>query len=77
MASKFESLSLSPYCRHLCSKKLLLRAEPPRTEADLLDASGHTWCTKTQESIGPDREPSDPEDCRPGRACFQSYSGNP
>ncbi|HED64416.1 MAG TPA: hypothetical protein ENJ09_02565 [Planctomycetes bacterium] len=72
--STFESIPLSPFCVRLASKKLLLDARPPRTESDLLDASCHTWCTKTQESIGPDGAPTDPEDCRAGRSCFEPYS---
>jgi hypothetical protein len=72
----FESIQISPFCAHLCSKKLLFQQHPPRREEDLLDASCHTWCGLTQEALGPDQQPTDPDDCRAGRACFKSYSGS-
>ena len=74
MAPKLPPISLSPFCRHLASKKLLLGAGPPRTDQDILDASCHTWCEQTQEALGPDQEPTDAEDCRQGRTCFEPYN---
>lgn len=72
----FESLRISPFCSKLCSKKLVFQQRPPRSEQDLMDASCHTWCSDTQEALGPDGQPTDPEDCRAGRGCFSAYSGD-
>ncbi|HIG11977.1 MAG: hypothetical protein ABGY71_02385 [bacterium] len=71
----FESIQISSFCRHLCSKKLVIQRRAPLLDEDLLDASCHTWCEKTQESIGPDCEPTCVDDCRAPRACFVPYSG--
>ena len=38
-----------------------------------IDAESDTriyWCVKTQESLGPDREPVHPDACTPGRSCY-------
>ncbi|MCB9916412.1 MAG: hypothetical protein H6828_14885 [Planctomycetes bacterium] len=71
--SPFESLEISPFCRHLCSKKLLFQKRPPVAASEILDASQHTWCDRTQEAVGPDGDVSDPEDCVRGRGCFTPY----
>ena len=63
---------LSPYCSDLASKKLLLRSAPALVDRDVLDLSGHCWCQRTHQVLGPDREPVGPEDCRRGRSCFRS-----
>jgi len=73
--SSFESIRVSPFCADLCSKKLIFQTRPPRDEDEILDASGHTWCGRCQEVVGPDGEVCDPEFCREGRACFRPYSG--
>jgi hypothetical protein len=65
-------LRLSPFCKHLASKKIRLAARPPMNERDVLDASNRCWCAKTSQVRGPDREIADPEACRKGRACFES-----
>jgi hypothetical protein len=69
-AAAFE---LSPYCRHLGSKKLCFRTHPPQTDEDVLDASRHTWCRQSHQSLGPDGEAVDVADCRRGRACFVPF----
>ena len=66
-------IEISPYCCHLASKKLTFRTLPPREESDVLDASCHCWCAKTQEVVGPDGDITDVEDCVKGRSCFQAY----
>ena len=62
--------ALSPFCRHLQSKKLFFRTLPPQTEEDVLDASRHCWCRQTHQILGPDGEVVEPLECRAGRACF-------
>jgi len=62
----------SPLCVHLRSKKTYSLSAPPRTSEDVLDGSGHCWCKKTMMALGPDEERVDPENCRSGRACFES-----
>ncbi|MHC4261686.1 MAG: hypothetical protein ACYSWX_04130 [Planctomycetota bacterium] len=63
---------LSPYCADLASKKVLLRSTPALVDRDVLDLSGHCWCARTQQVLGPDRDSVGPEDCRSGRSCFRS-----
>jgi hypothetical protein len=72
--SPLAGIEVSPFCAHLRSKKLLFQRRPPRDEDELLDASGHTWCNVSQEAAGPDGAVCDPDRCRAGRACFQSYT---
>jgi len=67
------ALDLSPFCKALSSKKLTFRLTPPQTEADILDASCHTWCRRTHHAIGPDGEVVSVEDCRRGRSCFEPF----
>lgn len=62
----------APFCTDLCSKKLVFRTHPPRTAEDVLDASNHCWCRRTQQVLGPDGEHVSPDDCRAGRGCFRS-----
>jgi hypothetical protein len=62
---------LFPYCSELRSKKLVFARTPPRVEADILDASNHCWCARTQQALGPDNELVQPEDCRAGRECYR------
>ena len=66
------SLSISPFCSHLWSKKASFLDHPPLAEEDILDASRHCWCRKTMQVLGPDRELAQPLDCRQGRSCFES-----
>lgn len=59
-------------CRDLRSKKLLLTSRPARDSSDVFDAANCCWCARTQTLLGPDRDPSHPDDCRPGRPCYRS-----
>ena len=61
----------TPYCAKLRSKKFYFLEGPARTEDELLDASNDCWCQVTQQRVGPDQEPVDPEACTEGRACFE------
>jgi hypothetical protein len=67
------SREISPFCRHLHSKKLAFRASPPQTEEDVLDASRHCWCRLTQQALGPDGEIVAVRHCRRGRSCFEGF----
>ena len=71
--SAFERIVVSPYCRHLASKKLVFQTHPPVSDDEILDASGHTWCEESQEVVGPDGDACSPEDCQAGRSCFRVY----
>lgn len=71
------SFVVSPYCRHLRSKKFYFLAGPPRTSGDILDASRHCWCQRTAQALGPDQEEVDPELCIRGRECFAPYGETP
>lgn len=64
---------VSPFCQHLTSKKKVMSQEPPLTAADVLDASNHCWCARTQTVVGPDRFLCHPDECgSPERGCFES-----
>jgi hypothetical protein len=69
--SRSADLSVSPFCRHIASKKAYFLGRPPRDERDLLDASQSCWCRRTMQALGPDRDVVDPADCRSGRGCFE------
>ena len=62
----------SPFCGSLRSKKFFMRDALPAVAADYLDASNHCWCRMTQQVIGPDGSPADPDFCIPGRTCYSS-----
>jgi hypothetical protein len=62
-------------CKELRSKKLLLTSRPALSSADVFDAANCCWCARTQTLLGPDRAPSHPEDCQPGRDCYRSPLG--
>ena len=67
------ALQFSPYCRRLCSKKLVFRTSPPREESDVLDGAGNTWCSRTMDAVGPDGEVVGVDWCQSDRECFQPY----
>ena len=72
MSNQDRNDKLSPYCRHIESKKRFLSQGLPRTERDILDASQHCWCFHTKQVLGPDRGIVHPEQCQRGRSCFES-----
>jgi hypothetical protein len=61
----------SPFCARLRTKGYYFLDRPARTEEELLDGSGRCWCQHTQDSIGPDGELVDTEDCLAGRGCWE------
>jgi len=64
--------ALFPICAELRSKKYFLLGQPPRTSAEVLDASNDCWCARTDDRLGPDKDPVHPDDCRSARRCFRS-----
>ena len=56
-------------CGLLRSKRYYFLKRAPRASEDLLDASNDCWCARTQMRLGPDGDPSHPDDCRPARRC--------
>jgi hypothetical protein len=63
--------AISPFCARLRSKKTYFLSGPPRTEGDILEASGRTWCLHTMDALGPDGKIVRPEACQAGRSCFE------
>lgn len=66
------SIALSPYCRELRSKKYYFLDRMPTEESDILDGSGHCWCTHTMKGMGPDGELAAPSECTSERGCYRS-----
>ncbi len=62
---------VSPYCSRLRSKKYFFLETAPLTPGDILDASGHCWCARTQQAVGPDSDIVRPDDCVAPRECFE------
>lgn len=56
-------------CRNLRSKEMFY--QPPGSDDDQF-SSGLFWCSRTQESFGPDGQPVGKTDCCSGRPCFGS-----
>jgi hypothetical protein len=57
-------------CRCLRSKEMFFEAEPDLTIPNT--SSGLYWCVHTQNCLGPDGQVAEPENCQPGRACFEA-----
>ena len=62
----------SAFCRELRSKKYYFLQEMPTEAEHLLDATGHCWCLKTMQAIGPDGERAHTDGCTADRACYRS-----
>jgi len=54
-------------CRHLRNKEM--HYQTPGQEDDEF-ASGLHWCSKTQESFGPDGQQAGKSECCAGRDCY-------
>ena len=54
-------------CRNLRSKEMYYQS--PGQEDDPY-SSGLCWCTRTQESFGPDGAPAGKGECCAGRSCY-------
>jgi hypothetical protein len=53
-------------CCHLRCKQMYYEGRRP-----MVTDTTVFWCVKTLYQLGPDREPVDPDLCRPGRTCFE------
>ena len=62
----------SAFCSELRSKKFYFLQEMPTQPEHLLDATGHCWCLKTMQAIGPDGERAHPDGCTADRECYHS-----
>ena len=59
-----------PYevCKCLRSKGMYIDSEPDPT---VQPSNNHLfWCMHTQTCIGPDNQLAEPENCKPGRDCY-------
>lgn len=66
-------LKLQVCCLNLRHK--MMYCDPRQNIPGLVDASSDTriyFCTKSQDSLGPDGQPVHPEDCSDGRGCYCS-----
>ena len=62
----------TPFCAQLRSKKYFMLDVLPTDESQYLDDSNYCWCFRTQQVVGPDGSQAAPDQCKPGRACYQS-----
>jgi hypothetical protein len=72
VAEAAESPVESPFCRELRSKKYYFLKTMPTEENDIRDGSGHCWCRRTMQVIGPDGEKVGPRHCGADRDCYHS-----
>ncbi len=56
-------------CRCLRSKDMFIDVEPDPTVPHM--GSGISWCVHTQNCLGPDGRAASPEECKPGRSCYE------
>lgn len=68
-----EEVPQSPLCRELRSKKFFYLEALPLSASDIRDASGHCWCRRTMQVVGPDGNRVRPEGCTPGRDCYELH----
>jgi len=62
----------STFCGQLRSKKFFKLDRLATSSSDYIDAANHVWCCETQEVFGPDNHTVHPDDCGPGRSCYNS-----
>jgi hypothetical protein len=60
-----------PVCRSLRTKALHVYG-PDTPDAYATSRSSHYHCLRTQFVTGPDQAPCVPEQCQPGRSCFEA-----
>ena len=64
-------VKLRTTCMNLRHK--LMYIDERHTQRGLVDVNSDTrvyWCSRTQESLGPDNRPVEPGGCSNGRACY-------
>ena len=59
-------------CRHLRTKMMSVVVEWDEHAAQYPSTSASYWCLRTMGPVGPDDGPAALDDCRSGRACFNS-----
>jgi len=59
-----------PQCACLRSKGMYIEVKPDPTVPNTSD--GFFWCSHTQTCLGSDGKVAGPDECQPGRECFQS-----
>lgn len=57
-------------CRCLRSKEMFIHVEPDPSVPHM--GSGVFWCIHTHNCLGPDGRAAEPENCKPGRSCYES-----
>ena len=62
----------SRFCGELRSKQYFMHNGLATEAGHYLDATGHCWCSVTQQVVGPDGGSVGPNRCVPGRGCFVS-----
>ena len=60
----------APVCRHLRTKALHVYGQDT-PDAVVTSRSSSYQCLRTQFITGPDQAPCVPEECQPGRECFE------
>jgi hypothetical protein len=68
---------MNPIPRDICprfmTKTMTLNPEHRRSpeEDRSQSCTAHFWCVRTMEVFGPDDQDVFPDDCRPGRSCYE------
>lgn len=70
-ATRERMMAELPVCKHLRTKALHVYGQDT-PDAFTTSRSSHYACLRTQFVTGPDSSPCLPEDCQPGRGCFES-----
>jgi len=66
-------VKLQVSCLHIRHK--LMYVDERHAQRGMIDNSSETrvfWCSKTQESLGPDGEAVSVDECAPSRSCYCS-----
>lgn len=58
-------------CRCLRSKEMYIHVDQPDWHI-YNSHSGIFWCIHTQKALGPDGKAAEPEQCKPGRSCYET-----
>jgi hypothetical protein len=60
--------STGPRCRCLRSKEMFIHVERDFHIPSM--SSGIFWCIHTHNCLGPDGRTAEPDECKPGRSCY-------
>ena len=66
-----DKLTVGVHCDMLRTKRMYINAVVDPAEATFYDSYDQTawWCVKTQNALGPDRQPVRPDTCCGDRCC--------